>query len=162
MNFFGETSINLDVKGRMALPTRYRESVTAACQNQLVLTYNPYESHSLFLYPREKWLEVRDKVMALSSNHPDHRWMQRQLVGSAAPVEPDGNWRFQIPQQLRQVAELDKKIILMGLGDRFELWSEETLEQSRSRFMQEQKIKMEAAAEISSSEVSQQLQNLSL
>lgn len=131
--FFGETAINLDVKGRLAIPTRYREQIQSACGNQLVLTYNPYDSYSLWLYPENEWERVRDTVMELSTFNPDHRWLQRSLVGSAAPVEPDGNGRILIPQTLRQVANLEKRATLLGLGSRFEVWNEDVLNSTRQQ-----------------------------
>ena len=139
--FFGETSINLDIKGRMALPTRYRTAVEEVCANQLVLTYSAFDNGCLWLYPAPEWEKVRDEVMALSTFNPSHRSLQRRLVGSATALEPDGNVRLLLPQTLRQVAGLEKKIVLMGMGARFEIWNENVLNQRRAeeeRYMQEQ------------------------
>ncbi len=161
MWFFGEHAITLDGKGRLALPTRFRGVIAEVSDNQLVLTYNPYESHSLFLYPRFKWEEVRDQVMALGTAHPDHRWMQRLLVGSATPVEPDKQGRFLLPQQLREVAELDKRVVLMGMGERFEIWNEQVLNTSRREQMQRQAERMQQEESLGQGP-SEQLQQLSL
>jgi MraZ protein len=132
--FFGETAINLDAKGRMAIPARYREQITAECSNQMVLTYNAFDNDSLWLYPRQVWEQVRDQVMGLSSFDAGHRALQRRLVWSAAEVEPDGSGRLLLPVTLRQVAGLEKRISLMGMGSKFEIWNEDAL--SRSRFEQ--------------------------
>lgn len=135
--FHGETAINLDAKGRMAIPTRYREQIDELCGGDLVVTYNPYENSSLWMYPVGEWERVRDDVMALSTMEEAHRWLQRCLVGSAARVEPDGHWRIQIPQTLRNVVGLDKRVTLMGLGRKFEIWDDEVLNSIRQQRMQE-------------------------
>mgnify|MGYP001823848230 CR=1 FL=1 len=129
--FFGETAINLDAKGRLAIPIRYRDAIQELCDGRLVLTYSAFDSGSLYLYPEEEWERVRDDVMRLSTFNPGHRSLQRRLVGSASTVEPDGNGRIQLPQTLRQVAGLEKKVVLLGMGDRFEIWNENILNQKR-------------------------------
>jgi len=129
--YFGETAINLDAKGRLAVPMRYRDSIQEACGGALVLTYSAFDNGALYLYPLEKWEEVRDKVMKLSTFDARHRSLQRKLVGSASAVEPDSSGRIQLPQTLRQVAGLEKKVVLLGLGDRFEIWNENVLSAKR-------------------------------
>ena len=129
--YFGETAINLDAKGRLAIPMRYRDSIQDACGGALVLTYSAFDHGALYLYPQEKWEEVRDKVMELSTFDPKHRSLQRKLVGSASAVEPDASGRIQLPQTLRQVAGLEKKVVLLGMGSRFEIWNENVLNAKR-------------------------------
>ena len=129
--FFGETAINLDAKGRLAIPTRYRELIDEQCAGRLVLTYSAFDSGALWLFPEQEWKRVRDEVMQLSTFKPSHRALQRRLVGSATPVEPDGSGRIQLPQTLRQVADMEKHVVFLGMGSRFELWNEETLNQKR-------------------------------
>ena len=129
--YFGETAINLDAKGRLAIPMRYRDSIQEACGAALVLTYSAFDHGALYLYPQEKWEEVRDKVMTLSTFDPRHRSLQRKLVGSASAVEPDASGRIQLPQTLRQVAGLEKKVVLLGMGSRFEIWNENVLNAKR-------------------------------
>lgn len=132
--FYGESAISLDAKGRMAIPARYREQIEEVCSGRLVLTYNAFDNDSLWLYPESVWSRVRDQVMGLSSFDQRHRALQRRLVGSAAEVSPDASGRIQIPQTLRDVANLEKRIVLMGLGQKFEIWNEEVL--NRTRFEQ--------------------------
>lgn len=144
--FFGETAINLDAKGRMALPTRYRESVEEASGNRLVLTYSAFDSGCLWLYPEPEWERVRDQVMSLSTFNPSHRGLQRRLVGSATQLELDGSARLLLPQTLRQVAGLEKKVVLMGMGARFEVWNENVLNQRRAE--EERSIQEQASAEM--------------
>ena len=142
--FFGETAINLDAKGRFAIPTRYRELIDEQCAGRLVLTYSAFDSGALWLYTREAWERVRDDVMGLSNWDPGHRSLQRRLVGSATPVEPDGSGRIQIPQTLRQAAGLEKRIVLLGMGERVEIWNENTLHLKRA---EEERSLSETASE---------------
>jgi MraZ protein len=142
--YFGETAINLDAKGRLAMPKRYREAIQEQCGGRLVLTYNAFDSGALYLYPEQFWEGVRDAVMGLSTVNPGHRSLQRKLVGSASAVEPDGNGRIQLPQTLRQVAGLEKRVVLLGMGSRFEIWNETILNQKR---IEEERSLDEAASE---------------
>lgn len=130
--YFGETAINLDAKGRFAIPTRYRELIEEQCAGRMVLTYSAFDSGALWLYPQDTWEAVRDDVMQLSTWDSGHRSLQRRLVGSATPVEPDGSGRIQLPQTLRQVAGLEKRVVLLGMGGRFEIWNETVLHQKRA------------------------------
>src|SRR5215469_12490846 len=95
--FQGETAITLDDKGRLALPTAYREVVAKVCANRLVFTYNPFEPGCLWLFPHGEWEKVRDQINALSSVKRVHRDLQLKLVGAAATVELDGNARVLQP-----------------------------------------------------------------
>ena len=142
--FFGETAINLDSKGRLAIPMRYRDSIQELCSGRLVLTYSAFDSGALYLYPEQEWERVRDEVTGLSTFNPGHRSLQRKLVGSASAVEPDGSGRIQLPQTLRQVAGLEKRVVLLGMGDRFEIWNETILNQRR---VEEERSLDEAASE---------------
>ncbi|HOP22602.1 MAG TPA: division/cell wall cluster transcriptional repressor MraZ [Gammaproteobacteria bacterium] len=125
--FFGETAVNLDAKGRLAIPVRYRELIAGACNNKLVLTYNPFEISSLLLYPEEEWDKLKDQIMALSSFNDEHRNLQLKLVGSAFHIEPDKGFRLQLPVNMRQEASMDKKVVMLGMGKKFEIWNDDAL-----------------------------------
>ena len=88
--FQGETAITIDDKGRLAIPTAYRDIVARECGNRLVITYNPFESGCLYLYPQPVWERVRDQVNALPRTKKNSRLLQLKLVGAAAFAEPDG------------------------------------------------------------------------
>jgi MraZ protein len=122
--FQGETAITVDDKGRMAIPTAYRDEVVRG-GNRLVVTYNPYEAGCLWLYPEAEWQRVRDQVNALPNAKRVHRNLQLKLVGAATLVEPDGNGRIVLPPTHRAMAGLEKKVVLLGMGGKFELWSEQ-------------------------------------
>ena len=123
--FQGETAITVDDKGRLAIPTAYRELVMGACANRLVITYNPFESGCLWLFPHTEWERVRDQVNALPNVKAVHRALQMKLVGAAAEVEPDSAARILLPASQRAAAGIEKKAVLLGMGNKFELWSEQ-------------------------------------
>lgn len=122
--FYGESTVAIDDKGRLGVPSSYREQLSALCANRLVVTYNPFERECLWLFPLPEWERMRDQVMQLSSFNSAHRDLQRKLVGAAARVELDGNGRILLPQTARQTAGLQKQAVLLGIGAKFELWSE--------------------------------------
>ena len=123
--FQGETAITVDDKGRLAVPTAYRDLVARECGNRLVVTYNPFEAGSLYLYPMPVWERVRDQVNALPRTKSVSRNLQLKLVGAATFVEPDGSGRIGIPSSHRSAVGIEKRAVLLGMGDKFELWSEQ-------------------------------------
>jgi MraZ protein len=123
--FQGETAITIDDKGRLAIPTAYRDLVARECGNRLVLTYNPFESGCLYLYPQPVWETLRDQVNALPRIKQNSRLLQFKLVGAAAFVEPDGSGRISIPASQRSAVGIERKAVLLGMGEKFELWSEQ-------------------------------------
>ena len=123
--FQGETSITLDDKGRVSIPTALREVIASACGNRLVSTYNPFESGCRWLFPVTDWEALRDQVNQLSSLVAVHRNLQLKLVGAATPIDVDGNGRVLLPASQRAAASIEKRAVLLGMGRKFELWSEE-------------------------------------
>ena len=123
--FQGETAITLDDKGRIAIPAAHRELVAKASGNRLVVTYNPFEHGCLWIFPDKEWERVRDEVNALPSVKAVHRNLQMKLVGAAAHVEPDGNGRILLPASQRVAAGIEKRAVLLGMGNKFELWGEQ-------------------------------------
>ena len=122
--FQGETAITLDDKGRIAIPAAHRELV-AKSGNRLVVTYNPFGHGCLWIFPEKEWERVRDEVGALPSVKAVHRSLQMKLIGAAAHVEPDGNGRILLPASQRAAAGIEKKAVLLGMGNKFELWGEQ-------------------------------------
>jgi MraZ protein len=145
--FFGETAVNLDGKGRLAIPVRYRDSIQEQCSGRMVLTYSAFDSGALWLYPENEWERVRDEVTRLSTFNPGHRSLQRRLVGSATALELDASGRIQLPLTLRQVAGLEKRVVMMGMSSRFELWNEAILNQKRAE--EERSMNVAASEEMS-------------
>lgn len=119
--FRGATSLNLDAKGRMALPTKHRESMQQECGGNLVLTAHPHRC--LLLYPQPAWEPIQAKMMALSSFDAKSSALQRLLVGYAEDISLDSAGRLLVSPVLRDFAGLDKEVMLVGQGSHFELWS---------------------------------------
>jgi len=133
--FRGVTNINLDAKGRMAMPTRYRERLAEHCGGQMVVTIDT-EEHCLLIYPIDEWEVIQRKIEALPSFNPAARRIQRLLIGHATDIDIDGSGRLLLTQPLRDYAQLDKKTVLLGQGKKFELWSEELWMQRRDAYIE--------------------------
>ncbi|TQV79417.1 division/cell wall cluster transcriptional repressor MraZ [Exilibacterium tricleocarpae] len=122
--FLGSHAINMDAKGRMAIPARTRETLASACDGQIVITAHT-EERCLLVYPEPQWQEILPKIEQLPSFNKVARRAQRLLIGYACPLEMDANGRILVPPTLRDYAGLEKKIMLVGQGKRLELWSED-------------------------------------
>jgi MraZ protein len=124
--FRGVTHLALDAKGRLAIPIKHREGLAGSGGTQdgatLILTADP--SRCLLLYPRAEWEPIQQRLMALSSFNEKSRGLQRLLVGHAEDVEMDGTGRILVSPALRQYANLDHRVVLVGQGRKFELWDE--------------------------------------
>ena len=128
--FQGAAALNLDVKGRLAIPARHRDSLIAAAQGALVLTAHPHRC--LLLYPLSAWEPIRDKVLAAPSLEHQSALLKRLLVGFAREEVMDAAGRLLIAPELRQFAGLDKQVWLVGQGTHFELWSEAGWQQQQA------------------------------
>lgn len=132
--FRGVNNINMDAKGRVALPTRFRELVHNSCSGHLVVTID-MEQKCLSIYPLPEWEHLERQISDLPSLNPLALKMKRLLIGHATDVEMDSSDRILIPPPLRQFAELDKKVVLLGLGKKLELWSESAWEENRDAWV---------------------------
>ena len=121
--FRGVTQLNLDVKGRIAIPAKYRGELASRCSGHLIVTADP--SKCLLVYPQPAWEPIEEKLNGLSSFNQKTRSLQRLLIGNACDVEMDGAGRILVPPPLRQFAGLSKSVVLVGQGEKFELWEEE-------------------------------------
>jgi MraZ protein len=121
--FRGVNNINLDAKGRLAIPTRYRELLMQHCNGEMVVTIDT-EERCLLIYPQPEWEDIQRKVEALPSFNAAARRVQRLLIGHATDVLLDGSGRLQLTPPLREYASLDKKTVMLGQGKKLELWSE--------------------------------------
>lgn len=122
--FLGSHAINMDAKGRMAIPTKIRESLSSFCGGRVVVTAHT-EERCLLVYPESQWQEILPKIESLPSFNKAARRIQRLLIGYATPLEMDANGRILLPLPLREYANLEKKTMLIGQGKKFELWSED-------------------------------------
>lgn len=121
--FLGGSAINLDAKGRLAFPTRYRDELTERCDGRVVLTVA--RDRCLTLYPRPDWDELERKLVRLPNQDPRALNLQRMIMGYASELEIDKTGRILIPPRLRTFADLEKRVVLNGLGNKFEIWNEE-------------------------------------
>ncbi len=120
--FEGATALSLDAKGRLAIPARHRESLLAAAEGSLVLTAHPHRC--LLLYPAPAWQPIRDQILKASSLDPRAAPIKRVLVGNARTEEADSAGRILVAPELREYAQLEKTVYLVGMGSHFEIWSE--------------------------------------
>jgi MraZ protein len=131
--FQGATALSLDVKGRLAIPARHREALLAASGGQLVLTAHPHRC--LLLYPAVAWEPIRDKVLAASSLNLQSAAIKRLLVGNARDESLDSAGRLLVAPELRQFAQFDKQVWLVGQGTHFEIWSDAGWQQQQEVFL---------------------------
>ena len=150
--FRGFNTINLDDKGRLAMPTRYRAELRECCEQQLVLTVSP--DRCLLLYPLPEWENIERKISKLSSLDKKAKRLQRLLVGHATECEMDSQGRVLIFDPLRRFAALEKRVVLVGQGNKFEIWDEDTWNRNRDKWLEEESMD-------DSTDLSSELGNLS-
>lgn len=135
--FRGINGINIDGKGRIVMPTRYRERLQLDSKSAVILTIDT-EEQCLLLYPLPAWEEIERKLAALPSFNPAARRIQRLLMGHATEMEMDNQGRILLPPMLREYAELEKRAVLVGQGKKFELWEEDHWGKCRHRWLKEE------------------------
>ncbi len=132
--FRGLSAVNLDAKGRFAVPSRYREAIQNQCNGIVVLTID-INSPCLLMYTITGWEVIENRIQELPSLEPSVRRLQRLLIGHATEIEIDGNGRILIPGVLRNYAHFQKNINLVGQGNKFEIWSEELWAEYRQKWI---------------------------
>lgn len=135
--FRGVSSINLDEKGRLAMPTRYRAELAECCDSQLVVTVGL--DKCLLVYPLPEFEEIERKLVKLPALNKKAKRLQRLLIGHATECEMDGQGRFLIPEPLRRFALLEKRVALIGQGNKFEIWDSELWDRSRDEWIEEER-----------------------
>lgn len=119
----GVNQLKVDGKGRMALPTRYREELVDRCNGSLVATVSTTSDQCLWMYPLDEWEEVEKQINKLPSLNPKHVKFKRYFLGYAADVDMDKTGRILLPPSLRDFARIEKEIHLVGQGKKFEIWN---------------------------------------
>lgn len=130
--FRGINSITIDNKGRFAVPTRYRDALGAS----LVITIDTEET-CLLMYPMQHWQTIEDQLQKLPSYNEAARRVQRLLLGHATDVDVDGNGRLLLPPLLRSYAKLDKHGVMIGQGNKFEIWDEAHWQSRRDTWLKQ-------------------------
>jgi MraZ protein len=129
----GVTKVTLDAKGRLAIPTRYREKLSSRCDGQIVVTVD--RDYCLLIYPYPDWEEIERKLIRLPSLNKQARRLQRLMVGYATELEWDGNGRILISKELREFAGIERQAILIGQGKKFELWDDQAWNEKRDSWL---------------------------
>ncbi len=118
--FQGASSLNLDAKGRLSVPTRHREALGAR-ENQLTITKHPHGC--LMIFPRDAWEVFRDRIATLPMSA---QWWKRIFLGNAMEVEMDGTGRVLVSPELRAAAGITRDVVMLGMGAYLELWDAQT------------------------------------
>ncbi|WP_101050159.1 division/cell wall cluster transcriptional repressor MraZ [Macromonas nakdongensis] len=129
--FQGASSLSLDAKGRLSVPTRHRDVLSATTGGQLTITKHPHGC--LMVFPRGEWEQFRQRIAALPMSA---QWWKRIFLGNAMDCEMDGTGRVLISPELRAAAGITKDAVLLGMGNHFELWDAETYAAQEAEAMQ--------------------------
>lgn len=128
--FQGASSLSLDAKGRLSVPTRHRDVLSATSSGQLTITKHPHGC--LMVFPRPEWEKFRERIAQLPMSA---QWWKRIFLGNAMDVEMDGTGRVLISPELRQAAGLEREVTLLGMGNHFELWDRASYEAKEAEAM---------------------------
>ena len=129
--FQGASSLSLDAKGRLSVPTRHRDVLSATAAGQLTITKHPHGC--LMVFPRPEWEKFRERIGQLPMAA---QWWKRIFLGNAMDVEMDATGRVLVSPELRQAAGLTRDVMLLGMGQHFELWDKATYEAKEAEAMQ--------------------------
>ena len=129
--FQGASSLNLDGKGRLSVPTRHRDALAEQAGGQLTITKHP--DGCLMVFPRPEWEKFRERIAQLPMSA---QWWKRIFLGNAMDVEMDGTGRVLVSPELRKTTNLTKKTVLLGMGSHFELWDKATHDAKEAAAMQ--------------------------
>lgn len=131
--FRGPTKVTLDSKGRLAIPSRYRDLIMQRCEGHLVITVD--KSNCLLMYPQPDWEQLEGQLNRLPSFHEAARELQRNMVGGAGEVILDAAGRILVSREHREFAGLDKQVMLVGLGHKFEIWDHDRWQQRQGAWL---------------------------
>lgn len=131
--FQGASSISLDGKGRLAMPTRHRDFLITTASGQLTITKHPHGC--LMVFPRPEWERFRERIASLPIAA---QWWKRIFLGSAMDGELDATGRVLVSPELRLAAGITKDAVLLGMGNHFELWDQATYDTQEALAMQAQ------------------------
>jgi len=132
--FRGANKVTVDAKGRLAIPTRYRDRIAQRSDSQMIITV---DRQCLLIYPLPDWEEIERKLIRLPSLNPQARRLQQFMVGYASDVALDSHGRVLLAKELREFAAIDRQALLIGQGNKFELWDEERWSQRIAEWLQD-------------------------
>ena len=142
----GPTNITLDAKGRLSIPTKYREWIAARCDGQVVCTVD--HRKCVMIYPLPDWQEAQRTLMRLPNMAKKHQKMRELLMGYAIDVELDSHYRVLIPKEHRGFAGLDRQAMMFGQGNKFDVWDEVCWNERLSRWMDADDDDVDLTAEL--------------
>lgn len=137
--FRGISKISIDSKGRFAVPAKYRDTLDDMCASQLVVTVDP--DQCLLLYPKPRWEAIETGLMARGNLSKEIRRLQRLIVGYATDCDMSGQGKVLLSQPLREFAGLEKAAVLVGQGERFEIWDEARWQRMSNDWVREEQAK---------------------
>ncbi len=140
--FLGEHTHSIDAKGRLQIPSKYRDQL----ENGVVVTRGL--DHCLVIYPRTEWETIAPKLAALPINRKQNRAFARLMLAGAWDVSLDSQGRIMIPEYLRTYAGLSKHTVVAGLYNRIEVWNEDTWHEYRTDTEAESDSIAESMAEL--------------
>ncbi len=129
--FQGASSLSLDAKGRLSVPTRHRDVLMATANGQLTITKHPHGC--LMVFARPEWEKFRERI---ASQPMSAQWWKRIFLGNAMDVELDGTGRVLVSPELRAAAGITTEAVLLGMGSYFELWDKATYDAEEAKAMQ--------------------------
>ena len=119
--FQGASFVALDTKGRLSVPTRYRDVLSATSASQLTMTKHPHGC--IMIFPRSEWEKFRERIASLPMQA---QWWKRIFLGNAMDADMDATGRVLVSPELRSAAGISKDTVLLGMGSYFELWDAQT------------------------------------
>ena len=134
----GPTKVTLDAKGRLSIPTKHREGIVSRCDGKLVCTVD--HRRCLLIYPLPDWEEAERKLMRLPSLNQTAQKLKGLLLGYATDVEMDSHGRVLIPREHREFAGIERLSVLLGQGNKFELWDESRRIEQENRWTDESEL----------------------
>ena len=132
--FRGINTVSIDNKGRLAIPSRYRDKLMAIASGNLVQTLNPLD-RSIWIYPLSEWERVETKLVSLSDFDKQSRRTKQMMRGYASDCQMDAQGRILLPLELRKYAEMNKQAVIMGQGNKFEVWDQKSWELNRDQWL---------------------------
>ena len=138
--FRGISAINLDAKGRITVPTRYRAELQVCCERQMVVTVAVNEKcvgevGCLWLYPLPEWERLEQTISKLPTLNKMAGKLRRFVIGNASECEVDNQGRLLLPEKLRKFADMEKHIVLVGQLNKFEIWNEEAWQAKENEWL---------------------------
>lgn len=132
--FRGFSSISIDIKGRLAVPSRFRERLTAVAGGYLIQTLSPLD-RTIWLYPITEWEVIENKLATLSDFDKQSRRAKQMMRGYATDCQLDSQGRILLSQELRDYAGIKRQAVILGQGNKFEVWDQASWQEQRDQWL---------------------------